>query len=73
MWEKSIDFRVLSIIDPSLTAASSKYIGTSIKHPPRGMVNFGCLKEVSAQQRYSLTGNFETAGGLIHLAHMVDC
>ena len=43
----------------------TKYSGTSTKQPPRGMVNFGCFMEVAAQQRYSLMGSFETAGGLI--------
>ena len=43
----------------------TKYSGTSTKQLPRGMVNFGCLMEVAAEQRYSLMGSFETAGGLI--------
>ena len=43
----------------------NNYSGPSTKQPPWGMVNFGCLMEVAAQQRYSLMGSFETAGGLI--------
>ena len=43
----------------------TKYTNVSTKQPPRGMVNFGCLMEVAAEQRYSLMGSFETAGGLI--------
>ena len=34
------------------------YRGNSIKQLPRGMAHFGCLREVAAQLRYSLTGTF---------------
>ena len=42
-----------------------EYSGTSVKQPPRGVVFFGCLREVAAQRRYSLMGNFDKSGELI--------
>ena len=41
------------------------YSGTSVKQLPRGVVFFGCLREMAAQRRYSLTGKFEKSGELI--------
>ena len=32
----------------SRTFKLTKYSGTSVKQPPRGMANFGCLREVAA-------------------------
>ena len=41
------------------------YSGTFVKQPPRGVALFGCLREVAAQWRYPLTGDFEKSGELI--------
>ena len=49
----------------------TKYSGTSVKQPLRRVALFSCLREVAAEQRYSLTGNLEKSGELSKLAHMV--